>query len=500
MATDRIANAAPGKSGPVEIEVRAVEFRASRCRTRLPFRFGRVTLTEAPVLVARVRAHLDGQEVVGHSADLCVPKWFEKDPAKSIHADVTTLFRSAERAGRQALGRAGTVFSVWHAIWEACVQGPAASGVRLVDGFGVALVERAMIDAACRGTAQGFADLLATDGAGFDAATLHPTLTGDPLARSAALVASPRPRQVLVRHTVGGLDPLRSTDVTEAQRGRDGHPVALEEDIAAFGLRAFKLKAGGDPEQDLHRLAEIGRVVEGAGVSDPIYTLDANESYASAEAVGALLDRLAGDPDGRRLLDRLHYLEQPLPRAQTLDPSTADGIRALATQVPLLIDEADDAIDAFERALSIGYRGVSVKNCKGVFRALGNRALVLATGAGAFQTSEDLTNLPVLPLQQDLATVAALGLPHSERNGHHFFPGLDVVPDAEAESARTCHPDLYRRQARTGTGAGDRRITLSIQDGALSLACQEAKGFGSDAEIAFDARAPLEDILAEPFS
>ena len=196
------------------------------------------------------------------------------------------------------------------------------------------------------------------------------------------------------------------------------------------------------------------------------------------------------DPDGRGLLEKLAYVEQLLPRAQTLDPSSADGVRAIAASIPLLIDEADDSVDAFQRAFEIGYRGVSVKNCKGVFRALANRALCLTKGDGAFQTSEDLTNLPVAPLQQDLTTLAALGLRHSERNGHHFFPGLDVVPEMEAESALAAQPDLYER--------GDSgRITLAIRDGALSLDCQHARGYGIGSEIDFEARASLDQVAKE---
>jgi len=286
---------------------------------------------------------------------------------------------------------------------------------------------------------------------------------------------------------VGGLDPLRRADVPAGLRGEDGHPIALEEDVARYGLRAFKLKAGGEPAADAARLCEIARVVEAAGADDPLYTLDANESFESVAAIGELLDRLEADPDGRRLLEGLHYLEQPLPRARTLDPETRDDVRALGERVPLLIDEADDAVDAFARALDLGYRGVSVKNCKGVFRALANRALVLARGDGAFQTSEDLTNLPMLPLQQDLATVAALGLEHSERNGHHFFPGLDVLPRREAEAALAAHPDLYTRSGE--------RIALRLEDGALSLACADAIGFGYDAEVDWAARDALEATL-----
>ncbi len=470
----------------MELEIRSVEFAGSHCRTRLPFRFGQVTLTAAPVVLARVTVRADGSEAVGHSGDLCVPKWFEKHPDKSSRDDVRTLFASAERAAQAYRGSRGNAFDIWHAAYTRCTGGDLASGVPLVDGFGVALVERALIDAACRASGVSFREALAKDLFGFDAGSLLPETQGLP---TPALLDTRSPVNVIVRHTVGGLDALRSAEVSPDQRGDDDHPVALEEDIARYGLRAFKLKASGDPAKDVARLAEISRVVAAHAPAESIFSLDANESYTDIAEVGKLIDLLERDPDGRRVLERLAYLEQPLPRAQTLDPATADDVRALAKSVPLLIDEADDSIDAFQRALDIGYSGVSVKNCKGVFRALANRALCIARGGGAFQTSEDLTNLPVLPLQQDLTTLAALGLPHTERNGHHFFAGLDVVPPAEAESALAAQPDLYERKGG--------RIVLKIRDGALSLACQNAVGYGHTADIAWQARMPLDRLDSE---
>lgn len=470
----------------MEIEIHSVGFRATSCRTRLPFRFGRVTLTEAPVLVAEVTARVGDRIVIGMSADLCVPKWFEKDPRKSVRQDVLTLFASARRAATAFKGATGTPFALWHRASQRCLNGDLASGIRLVDGFGLALVERAMIDASCRGLDLSFRKAIESDALGFEPGTLLEETAG---LKGQDLLASPAPERVLVRHTVGGLDALRREDVPPALVGDDDHPVCLVDDIARFGLTTFKLKAGGEPKKDVERLVEIARVVQQGGVNEPIYTLDANESYQEASEVEALLDGLANEDDGALLLDHLAYLEQPLPRERTLDPNAADSIRSLAERVPLLIDEADDDVEAFPRALDLGYKGVSVKNCKGVFRALTNRALCLTRGDGAFQTSEDLTNLPVLPLQQDLATVAALGLPHSERNGHHFFAGLDVVPKAEAESALAAHPDLYERRGE--------RIVLKIEDGSISLACQHAIGFGYTASIDTESRPTLDAVEGE---
>ncbi|HZN41569.1 MAG TPA: mandelate racemase, partial [Planctomycetota bacterium] len=65
-------------------------------------------------------------------------------------------------------------------------------------------------------------------------------------------------------------------------------------------------------------------------------------------------------------------------------------------------------------------------------------------GSGRFQSGEDLTNIGVLPLQQDLVTAAVLGLSHVERNGHHYFRGLDHLPPSLVEQASRAHSDLYR--------------------------------------------------------
>jgi len=51
----------------MEIEILSVSFAGQHCRTRLPFRFGVVTLTQAPVLAARVKVRVAGDVCEGHS-------------------------------------------------------------------------------------------------------------------------------------------------------------------------------------------------------------------------------------------------------------------------------------------------------------------------------------------------------------------------------------------------------------------------------------------------
>jgi hypothetical protein len=73
-------------------------------------------------------------------------------------------------------------------------------------------------------------------------------------------------------------------------------------------------------------------------------------------------------------------------------------------------------------------------------------------------------------LQADLAVVAALGITHVERNGHHYFRGLSHLGDAEKAEALVRHPDLYERR-------GD-EVFLHIADGTLACASLQVPGMG----------------------
>jgi hypothetical protein len=141
----------------------------------------------------------------------------------------------------------------------------------------------------------------------------------------------------------------------------------------------------------------------------------------------------------------------------------------------VIIDEADDRVGAFREATLLGYRGVSHKNCKGVYKSLHNLALAAARNARLgrpelFLSAEDLSNLPVVALQADLASVALLGIGHVERNGHHYFRGLGHLSEPEKAAALARHPDLYERRAG--------EVFLRITDGMLDCASLQVPGMG----------------------
>lgn len=466
---------------PLRLRVLRARLSSSDCRARIPFRFGSAVLQRAPLLTLRLEVEgEDGRRASGCSSDLCVPKWFEKDPAKSPEGDILALIETARAAARAAvLPELTTVFDLWRRLWKGRVEGvPFEASDRLLRGFGVALVERAAIDAACRLAGVSFFRALRSDLFDFrpgelasDFARWSPAdgLPGWPL------------RSIEVRHTVGLADRLRREEIRS--RHDDGFPESLEEDIERYGLGRFKIKLRGQPAADRRRLMAVAGVLE-ERCPAPVFTLDGNEQYRSVRALVELLESVRAMPLGARLLEKLAWIEQPMPRAITFDPKASSGLRALAAFAPLVIDEADTGIEAFSRAAELGYRGVSVKNCKGVFRALLNRAVCERSAGELFQTGEDLTNLPVLALQQDLATQAALGVVDVERNGHHYFRGLDHLPREEAEAALAAHPDLYEERAGT--------IALRIEKGRIALGSLDRRGYGYDLAIRDDLRQPIE--------
>jgi hypothetical protein len=259
-------------------------FRERAVKLRLPFRFGVVTLREAPQVFVRARIKLaDGREGEGASAELLVPKWFDKSPDLSNEDNFNQLRRSLAIA-RDHLVAAGqaSAFGLTAAVDAADHAQCAREGLNgLVASFGMALMERAIIDASARLEKVPAVALVRDNRLGISA-TLTPDLAGFALDKFLGALA---PADVIfARHTVGLLDALREVDVKD--RLNDGLPESLEAVIAAYGQRYFKLKVGGNLDADTERLAQIASVLD--TIPDKYAaTLDGNEQYEDAEAVQA---------------------------------------------------------------------------------------------------------------------------------------------------------------------------------------------------------------------
>jgi hypothetical protein len=183
--------------------------------------------------------------------------------------------------------------------------------------------------------------------------------------------------------------------------------------------------------------------------------------------VTALWTKMKAEPRLKRLVDSIIFFEQPVKRQNALEKKVA-GI-----DKPVIIDESDDSMDAFLRARALGYKGVSSKTCKGIYRSLINRARCDAWGNGYFMSGEDLTIQAGLALQQDLALVSLLGITHVERNGHHYVNGMAGLSRGEQDAFLAAHPDLYERS----NGA----VRVKISNGDLSIGSLGCTGYASAA-------------------
>jgi len=458
-------------------------------RYRLPFRFGGATVDRGVQAFVRARIRLaDGREADGATAELMVPKWFDKDPARSNEDNISDLRRSLRSAAdAYAQDRTlRTAFGHFAAHALSCrMEGEALGMPALAASFGAAEVDRAVLDALCRALGRSVFDVVRKDAIGFDPVAVAPELAG--LVDGQAFVSSLEPGvSIAVRHTVGIVDTLTGAP----DRIGDGLPESLEEAIARYGLRWFKLKLSGDPRADLARLCDVAAVLD----RQPEYraTLDGNEQYGDLDALSELIAGIEGDRTLARLAGSIEYVEQPLPRQATME----QDVTGVSARFPLLVDEADGTLDAFPRAAARGYRGVSSKSCKGLYKSLVNAARCAAwnaSGAPAvrhFVSAEDLTAPAGLAVQQDTALAALLGLTHAERNGHHYIDGMSGAPAAEQRAFAAAHPGFY------DSAQGVTR--LAIHDGALPLAPLDIAGFASAVLPDFSTLSPLQDARPAP--
>lgn len=433
-------------SGAVRLRITSLECFERDVRLRMPFRFGVVTLTESPQAFVRCRIRTeDGREAEGAAAELLAPKWFDKNPALSNEDNYEQLRESLRKARAKYLA---------HDADTAWRHSSPAKG--LVENYGPALVDRALLDALCRGLGVSFYSSIQKNvvGAekfeGIDLPTCFSKLK--PSSRIAA------------RHTVGLVDPIVTADLKE--RVGDGLPETLEEVVARYGQRYFKLKVGGDIAADVERLARIASVLD--RIAEPYHvSLDGNEQYEDIEGVAALWSRMKAEPRLKRIVESILFIEQPVKRQSALS-RPVKGI-----DKPVIIDESDDSLDAFPRAKALGYKGVSSKTCKGLYKSLINRARCAAWGDGYFMSGEDLTIQPGLALQQDVALVSLLGLTHLERNGHHYVNGMSALPKGEQDAFLAAHPDLYERSH----GA----VRVRISAGEMHIGSLDCPGYASRA-------------------
>src|SRR5436190_1224517 len=226
----------------VKLRITSLEFFERDVKLRMPFRFGVVTLTESPQAFVRcgIRTE-DGREAEGAAAELLAPKWFDKNPALSNEDNYEQL-RNSMRAARQKILARGAATAWQHS----------SPGKGLVENYGPALLDKAILDALLRALGIAFFQGIQLNVVGAD------SFEGMDLPAFFSMLKPAK--TIAARHTVGLVDPITAADLKE--RVNDGLPETLEDVVAYYDQRWFKLKVGGDIRADVERLRAIAAVLD----------------------------------------------------------------------------------------------------------------------------------------------------------------------------------------------------------------------------------------------
>jgi hypothetical protein len=470
-----------------QFRVREASVFSRQIKTRMPFRFGRSTMTQMPILHLRLTVEADdGKVLTGVSASGIPPLWFDKADGKTHADNIQDLSLSLRLALENYMQLDQSPVWFLHKVAEPYTRkSAAAKGLNdLTAGFGVALVDSALIDAACRHLGITFHAALKANALGYGA-------------DFAAMVPEKPLERIALRHTIGLVDPITDADIKEPVD--DGLPESLEQVVRHYQAKYFKLKISSDTAASQERLRRIASVLD-AQAGDYRATLDGNEQFHDMDGFAQFIRSAKDDPALKNLWHRTLFIEQPVGRGHSLADSVAGPLKEIDAFKPVIIDESDGSDESVTRALELGYRGISAKNCKGVFRTLHSYRLIKELEAlgrmSPILSSEDLTNAPIFPLHQDLCVAAALGIRHSERNGHHYIVGFDYLSPREREDALREFPSLYRTREQGSP-------VVSIEDGFLNLKELNQNGFGTASEPDWEHLEPVrlpeipEDVIEE---
>jgi len=470
------------------IQVLGVDYFHRWMETRFPFQYGIASMTRLPHLFLQLKLRIKGIDVEGISSDGLPPKWFTKKPKTLFGEDLPEMLKVIEHAANSAigLGERDSVFDLWRALYRDQDVWAKLEGVPpLLAHLGTSLVERAIIDGVCRAEGKPFGTLLRENKLGIELGQVHSELERFEVGE----LLPPQPLdRIAIRHTIGLGDPLMESDIAAEDRIDDGLPHSLEKSIDHYGLRYFKVKIRGDLEVDVERLKRIAGLLRDK-VPGARITLDGNEQFRDIGQFREHWEVYLKEPELESLLDPdcLLFVEQPLHRDFALQDSVGAGLAEWPEAPPMIIDESDAELSSLPKALELGYRGTSHKNCKGVFKGVANRCLLqlkreqLADGGPWIMSGEDLANVGPVALLNDLAVMATLGIEHVERNGHHYFAGLSMYPECVQERVLKAHSDVYRMSENefpTLRIDGGMLHVQSVTEAAFGCSLDEWEGLG----------------------
>jgi len=271
-----------------------------------------------------------------------------------------------------------------------------------------------------------------------------------------------RPRRcerVPVWHLVGGKDPVDGSDLT-GDEPDDGYPVLLTDWVARDGLKCLKVKlCGTDSDWDYERLVRVGKT----GIENGVVWLSADFNCTVSECgyVNEILDRLMAEEP--RIFQMILYVEQPF--AYDLEVNRID-VRSVSARKPLFMDESAHDWRLIRLGRSLGWTSVALKTCKTQSGAL--LSLCWARAHGMTLMVQDLSNPMLAQIPHVLLAAHSPTIMGVETNGMQFYPAASGPEEA-------VHPGLFRRRngmldlsTVRGAGFGYRVDEIKREPGALA--------------------------------
>ncbi len=267
-----------------------------------------------------------------------------------------------------------------------------------------------------------------------------------------AILSTPLER-IPVFHSVGGLDPLETSDV-QTPVG-DGLPETLDEWIRRDGLVRLKIKLQGDDvSSDVERTLAIDRIAirvadarSRQGSDDVGYCLDFNERCPDVQYVLECLRKIR--ERSADTFERILYIEQPT--ARDLAANRQNVMHEAARLRPVVIDESLTDLESLLLARDMGYTGVALKACKGQ-----SQAMLMAAAAHKYKMFvcvQDLT-CPGASLIHSVGIAARVPavagieanarqyVPAANEPWQHHFPGIFTITDGYIRTAEIGGPGL----------------------------------------------------------
>ena len=248
----------------------------------MPFRFGVVTLTDAPQAFVRARIRLeDGNEGRGRGARRC---WRRSGSTRIWRCQQRGQFRAAaRRAAPRAQGlsrrRPRSAFGHFAAHYREVIDAGArhelnplvASSARRCSTARCSTRCAALLGV-CRSTRRSQSNLVGIAPASCSRSE------GSTSTRSSH--GSSRRRSIAARHTVGLVDPITAADPEQVN---DGLPETLEEVVAALRPHAgSSSRSAATSTADVERLTRDRRGARPRAVAPTSASLDGNEQYDDA--------------------------------------------------------------------------------------------------------------------------------------------------------------------------------------------------------------------------